>query len=156
MLANLITSKNRLRLLVKFFITAGNEDFLRGLATELHENRNAVHKEWNNLDVNCYSVREEQESKIFYHANKQRTFFSLLQQIVRKCIWLDYIIEAFVSNLGEVLRIFLIGDHTKFFATGAMEVVIEGPFINLNYLEQLKQKIERNLKNLSHTQSIKT
>ena len=148
MLANLITSKTRLRLLVKFFITAGNEDFLRGLATELHENRNAVYKEWNNLGVTGYSVREEQESKIFYCANKQHTFFSLLQQIVRKCIWLDYIIEAFVSNVGEVQRIFLIGDYTKGIGSGAMEVVIEGPFINLNYLEQLKQKIERNLKNL--------
>jgi hypothetical protein len=125
-LANLIISKTRLRLLVKFFITAGNEDFLRGLATELHENRIAVHKEWNNLGVKSYIVREEQESKIFYRAKKQHTFFSLLQQIVRKCIGFYYIIEAFVSKIGEVQRLFLIGDHTKVFSTGAMELVIEG------------------------------
>jgi adenine-specific DNA methylase len=111
---------------VKFFITAGNEDFLRGLATELHENRIAVHKEWNNLGVKSYIVREEQESKIFYRAKKQHTFFSLLQQIVRKCIGFYYIIEAFVSKIGEVQRLFLIGDHTKVFSTGAMELVIEG------------------------------
>lgn len=32
-LANLITSKTRLRLLVKFFINAANEGYLRGLAS---------------------------------------------------------------------------------------------------------------------------
>ena len=55
------------------------------------------------------------------------------------------IIEAVVSKIGEVQRVYLIGDYTKGFDSGAIEVVIEGPFINLNYLEHLKPKIENEI-----------
>ena len=145
MLANLITSKTRLRFLVKFFINAANEGYLRGLATEMNENTNAIRKELNNLSDAGYILREEQESKVVYRANKKHPLFSLLQQIVRKHVGLDDIIEAVVSKIGEVQRVYLIGDYTKGFDSGAIEVVIEGPFINLNYLEHLKPKIENEI-----------
>ena len=61
-LDNLITSKTRLRLLVKFFINAANKGYLRGLATEMHENTNAIRKELNNLSEAGYILREEQDS----------------------------------------------------------------------------------------------
>lgn len=145
MLANLITSKTRLRLLVKFFINAANEGYLRGLATEMHENTNAIRKELNNLSEAGYILREEQESKVVYRANKQYPFFSLLQQIVRKHIGLDDIIEAIVSRMGEVQRVFLIGDYAKGIDSGLIEVVIEGGMIHQQYLEQLKEKIEKEI-----------
>ena len=145
MLANLITSKTRLRLLVKFFINAANEGYLRGLATEMHENTNAIRKELNNLSEAGYILREEQDSKVIYRANKQHPFFSLLQQIVRKHIGLDDIIEAVVSRMGEVKRVFLIGDYAKGIDSGLIEVVIEGGVIHHHYLEQLKEKIEKEI-----------
>jgi predicted transcriptional regulator len=144
-LANLITSKTRLRLLVKFFINAANEGYLRGLATEMHENTNAIRKELNNLSEAGYILREEQESKVFYRANKQHPYFSLLQQIVRKHIGLDDIIEAVVSRMGEVHRVFLIGDYAKGIDSGLLELVIEGGIIHQQYLEQLKEKIENEI-----------
>ena len=142
MLANLITSKTRLRLLVKFFINAANEGYLRGLATEMHENTNAIRKELNNLADAGYIVREEQEAKIIYRANKKHPFFSLLQQIVRKHIGLDDIIAAVVERMGKVNRVFLVGDYTKGIDSGTIEVVIEGDRVDQYYLEQLKPKIE--------------
>ena len=145
MLANLITSKTRLRLLVKFFINAATEGYLRGLATEMHENTNAIRKELNNLADAGYILREEQESKIIYRANKKHPFFSLLQQIVRKHIGLDDIIEAVVERIGEVNRVFLVGDYTKGIDSGTIEVVIEGDRVDQFYLEQLKPKIENEI-----------
>jgi len=144
-LANLITSKTRLRLLVKFFINAANEGYLRGLATEMHENTNAIRKELNNLSDAGYILREEQESKIIYRANKLHPLFSLLQQIVRKHVGLDEIIEAIVNRIGEVKRVFLIGDYTKGIDSGTIDIVIEGLIINQDYLEQLKPKIENEI-----------
>lgn len=144
-LANLITSKTRLRLLVKFFINAANEGYLRGLATEMHENTNAIRKELNNLSEAGYILREDQDSKVIYRANKQHPFFSLLQQIVRKHIGLDEIIEGVVSQMGEVQRVFLIGDYAKGIDSGTIEVVIEGGVIHHHYLEQLKEKIEKEI-----------
>jgi hypothetical protein len=127
---------------VKFFINAANEGYLRGLATEMHENTNAIRKELNNLADAGYIVREEQEAKIIYRANKKHPFFSLLQQIVRKHIGLDDIIAAVVERMGKVNRVFLVGDYTKGIDSGTIEVVIEGDRVDQYYLEQLKPKIE--------------
>ena len=49
MLESLITSKTRIRLLVKFFVNAANAGYLRGLAQEMQENTNAIRKELNHL-----------------------------------------------------------------------------------------------------------
>lgn len=145
MLANLITSKTRLRLLVKFFINAANEGYLRGLATEMHENTNAIRKELNNLAEAGYIVREEQDAKVVYRANKSHPLFSLLQQIVRKHIGLDDVVEVVVGRMGEVKRIFLVGDYAKGIDSGLLEIVIEGDVIHQEYLEQLKNKIENEI-----------
>ncbi len=145
MLNNIITSKTRLRLLVKFFINAANSGYLRGLAKEMHENTNAIRKELNNLSEAGYIVREEQEAKVMYRANKEHPFFSLLQQIVRKHVGLDDIVLALVSRMGQVVRIFLVGDYARGVDSGEVEVVIEGAAINTEYLAQLKPKIEQEI-----------
>ena len=44
MLGELITSKTRLRLLIKFFISQANRGYLNGLATEMGESTNAIRK----------------------------------------------------------------------------------------------------------------
>ena len=146
MLANLITSKTRLRLLVKFFINTANDGYLRGLATEMHENTNSIRKELNNLSDAGFIIRKEQESKVIYKANKQHPFFSLLQQIVRKHIGLDDIIESIVDRIGTINRVFLIGDYAKGIDSGQIDVVIEGDVVDEKYLAQLKPKIEKEIR----------
>ena len=49
MLGDLITSKTRLRLLIKFFISQANSGYLNGLATEMGESTNSIRKELNHL-----------------------------------------------------------------------------------------------------------
>ena len=49
MLENLITSKTRLRLLIKFFISQANKGHLNGLASEMGESTNSIRKELNHL-----------------------------------------------------------------------------------------------------------
>ena len=49
MLNNLITSKTRLRLLIKFFVSQANKAHLNGLANEFGESTNSIRKELNNL-----------------------------------------------------------------------------------------------------------
>lgn len=145
MLSNLITSKTRIRLLVKFFINAANDGYLRGLATEMHENTNAIRKELNNLSKAGYIIREEKDSKVMYRANKAHPFFGLLQQIVRKHIGLEDIINVIVSRMGDVKKIYLIGDYTQGIDSGTIEIVLEGPGINESYLEQLRPKIAKEI-----------
>ena len=45
MLESLITSKTRLRLLIKFFLNIANKGYLNSLANEFGESTNSVRKE---------------------------------------------------------------------------------------------------------------
>lgn len=54
MLDTLITSKTRIRILVKFFINAANNGYLRGLAEEMNESTNSIRKELNSLSEAGY------------------------------------------------------------------------------------------------------
>lgn len=142
MLESLITSKTRLRLLIKFFINAANEGYLRGLATEMQESTNAIRKELNNLSEAGYLLKKEDGMRVTYRANKQHPLFGLLQKIVRKYIGLDAIVEQIVSRVGEVRRVFLIGDYARGIDSGKIEVILEGKDIDLGYLEKLTKKAE--------------
>ncbi len=145
MLKNIITSKTRLRLLVKFFINVTNEGYLRGLATEMQESTNAIRKELNNLTEAGYLIRQESDQKITYRANQHNPFFSLLQQIVRKYVGLDTIVTMVLERMGPVRRVFIIGDYVKGLDSGQIEVVLEGQNLNQDYIIQLSHKIEKEI-----------
>ncbi|WP_333875386.1 ArsR family transcriptional regulator [Flavobacterium sp.] len=142
MLENLITSKTRLRLLVKFFINVANEGYLRGLATEMQESTNAIRKELNNLSEAGYLIRQDSENKITYKANQKHPFFNLLQQVVHKYIGLDTLVELVLDRMGDVRRVYIIGDYAQGIDSGVIEVVLEGEHLNETYIANLSEKIE--------------
>ena len=65
MLETLITSKTRLRLLIKFFINIANKGYLNSLANEFGESTNSVRKELNNLTSAGYLKRKMKIIKLF-------------------------------------------------------------------------------------------
>ena len=89
MLETLITSKTRIRILVKFFINVANNGYLRGLAEELNESTNSIRKELNNLLEAGYLERESVNNKIIYRANSKHPLFGVLQKIIRQHIGID-------------------------------------------------------------------
>ena len=145
MLNSLITSKTRLRLLVKFFINAANAGYLRGLATEMQENTNAIRKELNNLSEAGYILRTDTEGKVMYQANTNHPLFTTLQTLIRKHLGIDQIIESVLNRMGEVSRIFIIGDYAQGIDSGEIEIIIEGSQLNENYIEQLVPKIKNEI-----------
>ena len=78
MLENLITSKTRIRLLVKFFINISNEGYLNSLANEFGESTNSVRKELNNLSSAGYLKKTSRNNKIIYRANIKHPLFKII------------------------------------------------------------------------------
>lgn len=146
MLESLITSKTRLRLLVKFFINAANQGHLRGLAEEFSESTNAIRKELNNLSEAGYLEKEAIRNTISYRANTNHPLFSLLQSVVRRTIGLDTIVATILERMGNVKKVFLIGDYAEGRDTGTIEVVLVGEVLNEEYVDQLAYKIEGEIK----------
>ena len=61
MLDSLITSKTRLRLLIKFFLNIANTGYLNGLENEFGESTNYVRKELNNLTSAGYLEKQRKQ-----------------------------------------------------------------------------------------------
>lgn len=142
MLDLLITSKTRIKLLVKFFVTSANTGHLRGLATEFNESTNAIRKELNHLSDAGYLDKKEVSNKIAYTANAQHPMFKLLQQVVHKYLGLDTIVEQILERMGDVKQIELIGDYAKGVDSGTIEINIVGNTINTEYTKSIIPKIE--------------
>ena len=142
MLEALITSKTRLRMLIKFFIGAKNKGYLNGLATEFNESTNSIRKELNNLSDSGYLIKKRKNNKIIYEANKVHPMFSVLQKIVRQHLGIEEIVEAVISKIGKVKKIILVGDYAKGSDSGEIEIIIIGKSINQDYLDNLQLKIK--------------
>lgn len=141
MLETLITSKTRVRILVKFFINAANKGYLRGLAEELHESTNAIRKELNHLSEAGYLEKEAIQNRISYKANTKHPLFSTLQKIVFQHLGLDAIVEMILGRMGVVNRIIIIGDYANGNDSGTIEVVVVGEALDAEYIDQLAGKI---------------
>jgi len=142
MLDTLITSKTRLRLLVKFFVNAANRGHMRGLAEEFNESTNAIRKELNNLSEAGYLEKEAQQNRVSYRANIKHPLFGSLQGIVHQYLGLDRIVETVLGRMGEVEQVVLTGDYAEGRDSGLIEVTIVGQSLNAYYLEQLAPKVE--------------
>jgi hypothetical protein len=145
MLQSLISSKTRIRLLVKFFINAANDGYLRGLAVELDENTNAIRKELNNLSAAGYIIRQDVDNKVVYQADTTHPLFATLQQLVLKYVGIDRIIIQVLDRMWQVTRIFLVGDYAKGIDSGKIQIVIEGPELYTDYLNQLADRLHKEI-----------
>ena len=146
MLETLITSKTRIRILVKFFINVANNGYLRGLAEELNESTNSIRKELNNLLEAGYLERESVNNKIIYRANSKHPLFGVLQKIIRQHIGIDAMVEMILNRIGNIEKVIVIGDYANGKDTGVIEVILVGSDLNSQYIDQLAIKIESEIK----------
>ena len=145
MLNSLITSKTRLRMLIKFFVNAANDGYLNGLANEFNESTNSIRKELNNLSGAGYLLKSKKNNKIIYSANTAHPMFTILQKIVRQHLGLEDIVETIIERLGDIDQIALAGEYAKGIDSGNIEIIINGMDVNSDYLEIIKPKIKNKI-----------
>jgi len=145
MLDSLITSKTRLRMLIKFFINTTNKGYLNGLANEFNESTNSIRKELNNLSAAGYLLKVKSDNKVIYNANKTHPLFKVLQKVVRQHLGIEDIIDSVLDNLGDVRSVALAGDYAKGIDSGLIEVLLLGNKINTDYLKDLIVKVEKKI-----------
>ena len=143
MLGELITSKTRLRLLIKFFVSQANRGYLNGLATEMGESTNAIRKELNHLHDAGYLQKEKSNNKIQYKANTKHPMFSVLQKVILKHLGLEDAVEIVLERMGDVEQIILIGNYAKGIDSGKIEIIIVGQDLKTSYVKNLEEKLEK-------------
>ena len=146
MLGELITSKTRLRLMIKFFISQANRGYLNGLAIEMGESTNSIRKELNHLHSAGYLEKEKSDNKVEYKANTKHPLFGVLRKVVLKHLGLEDMVETVLGRMGRIKQIVLVGDYAKGLDSGKIEVFLIGDNLDMEYIAQLEEKIEKLIK----------
>ncbi len=141
MLNTLITSKTRIKLLLKFFLNPNTSAYLRGLANEFEESSNAVRLELNRLEEAGMLESSALGNKKMFQVNKKHTLYNSVRQIVTRYVGVDQIVDNIVSGLGNLEKAYLGGDLAKGKNSHIVDLVLIGN-INKNYLMETIEKAE--------------
>ncbi|MGC8778576.1 MAG: winged helix-turn-helix domain-containing protein [Candidatus Caldatribacteriaceae bacterium] len=141
MLDSLITSRTRVKLLLKFFLNPEGASYLRELAEEFGESTNAVRVELNRLEKVGLLESERNGKTKLYRANQKHPLFPEIQSMVRKFTGIDRLVEEVLEQLGHLRAAFITGDYAQGKDSGIIDLVLLGE-VDEVYLQGLIRKVE--------------
>ena len=142
MLEALITSKTRIKLLLKFFLNSRNTGYLRSLETEFGESTNAIRYELNKFTRSGLLITKKVDNKKIYQANTDHPLFPVINRIIKKYLGIDEIVDRVIAKTGHLEAVYLIGDLAKGVDSHEIEIWMIGRQIEENYLKNLINKTE--------------
>jgi hypothetical protein len=143
LLGPLITSKTRLKLLLRFFLNQNLSGYLQGLSKELDENTNSVRLELNRLEQAGLLSAEEQGRRKVYSVNIAHPLTSDLSNMLRKVTGIDQLVDRVVSRIGDTSQqVWITGALAMGINSEELEVTIVGEALDKDYLGEFMGKVE--------------
>lgn len=142
MLEALITSKTRLKLLLKFFLNSSNISYLRGLEPEFGESTNAIRQELNRFEAADLLVTETKGNKKLYQANTSHPLFPEIHKLLLVHVGLDKVIDKVIKNIGDIKEVYLVGELAKGKNSKVIDLWFVGNKLDSGYILELTEKLE--------------
>ena len=142
MLETLISSKTRIKLLLRFFLNPDSNAYLRGLAEEFNESTNAIRLELNRLEESGMLQSVMQGNRKVFRANTKHPIFSEVRQLVMKHTGLQQIINRVIKRLGNIQEVYLTGDMALGLPSDEVNLIIIGN-PDEDYLTSLVNRVKR-------------
>ena len=155
MLDSLVTSKTRIKLLLKFFINPDTKAYLRELSKEFGESTNSVRLELNRFTNANLLISQNKGRTILYNANTNHSFFKDIQNIALKYVGIDHIAENLAKTLGEVKSAYIIGDYAKGIDSGIIDLILIGNIdreIHQQFIQKTEKLINRKIRSMLLTE----
>lgn len=143
MLEALITSKTRIKLLLKFFLNSKSSAYLRNLESEFGESTNAIRVELIRFEKAGLLKSWYQGNKKLFRANTEHPLYSNLHSLVLKHVGFDQVIETVIEKIGDVKSVFIVGSFAKGIDNKIIDLIFVGEDIDRNYLSELILKAEK-------------
>jgi DNA-binding transcriptional ArsR family regulator len=140
--SGLITSKTRIKILMRLFLNPKRQAYLRELADEFNASPSQVRGELRQLNEAGFLESHKNGRQIQYHANNNHPLFHELQSMVQKALGMDHILESILERLGNLEEAYLIDDYAEGKDTGIIDLVLIGD-IDQENLVDLVRKTER-------------
>lgn len=145
MIETLISSKTRVKLLMKFFLNSKNTAYLRSLEEEFGESTNAIRVELNRFEEAGFLASNAEGNKKIYSVNTKHPFFKVLNSLVMKVSGLEYVVDYVTKKLGDLQKVYLVGNLAKGQSTEIIDLVLVGDNINKNFLIEQIDKAEKKI-----------
>lgn len=156
MLEALISSKTRIKILLKFFLNPESASYLRSLEAEFGESTNAIRLELNRFEKTGMLSSDTKGNRKIFKARTDHPLFDSIRKIVMSHTGIDRIINNVIERLGDVDRVFLTGK----LAQGLNSPIIDLVFVGnpdrtylLNLIEKAEKLINRKVKYLVYSPS---
>ena len=141
LLGPLITSKTRLKLLLRFFLNQNLSGYLQGLSKELDENTNSIRVELNRLEQAGLLASELEGRKKLYRVNDSHPLTADLTSIVRKVSGIDALVDKVVDNLPGLSQVWICGALARGIQADAIDCLLIGQSLNRKYIEGLSARV---------------
>lgn len=143
MLNSLITSKTRIKLLLKFFLNSENRGYLRSLEQEFGESSNAIRVELNRLKKAGLLESEISGNRKYFQANTTHPLFSDIHSIIKKVVGIDQLVDKITSQIGNLEAAYITGDLAKGNDSKLIDLVLIGTHLDTSYIGELISKTEK-------------
>ncbi len=141
MIETLISSKTRIKLLLKFFLNSNATSYLRNLEDEFGESTNAIRLELNKFEEAKMLISKQDGKKKIFRVNTTHPLFRDLHSIVLKYVGLDKIVEHVIQRLGSLEKVYLTGSLARGIDGDIIDLVFVGN-IDKVFLAELVEKAE--------------
>ncbi|MBI5916942.1 MAG: ArsR family transcriptional regulator [Bacteroidetes bacterium] len=145
MIETLISSKTRIKLLLKFFLNSNTTAYLRSLESEFGESTNGIRVELNRLEEAGMLASFTDGNKKMFRANTAHPLFGEIHNILMKTIGLDQVVQNVIERLGDVEQVFLVGEFAKGNDSPIIDLVFIGS-IDKNFLVNFVERVETLIK----------
>jgi len=146
MIETLISSKTRIKLLLKFFLNSKNTGYLRNLEEEFGESSNAIRVELNRLEKAKFLASSMSGNKKIFTVNTRNPIYREIHKIVMKMTGVEYVVDYVIQRIGDLDRVFLVGKLAKGQNTNIIDLVLVGDNLNKTFLIEQIEKAERKIK----------
>lgn len=125
-LAPLISSGIRAKLLMRFFANPARSSYLRALANDFSVSPNAVREELLKFSQAHLLTASKQGREVHYRANEEHPLFAELVSMAQKALGIDKIIENILATLGRLDLALVLGDYAAGRDSGLIDLVLVG------------------------------
>ena len=149
MIETLISSKTRIKLLLKFFLNSSTTAYLRGLEEEFGESTNSIRIELNRFEKAGFLDSFSQANKKVFKVNMKHPLFKDINSIVLKLVGLDHVIDYVLKHMGDLKKVYLIGSLSQGKDSENIDLILVGD-INEVFLIELIGKAEKKINKTIH------
>ena len=139
MLDSIITSKTRLKILMKFFLNPRTSSYLRKLSSEFQDSTNGIRVELNRLTKAGLLISKSSGRTLQYSANRDHDLFDEISSLVKKYAGIDKIIDKLLKKLGHIKSAYVIGDYARGIDSGLIDILIIGK-VDIDALNRIIDK----------------